>query len=447
MPDSPVPRLVKAAPTKRFFISVLIKDISLLDAVVELVDNSVDSARGSGNLVGVHIEIGYGNGMFSIRDNAAGISIQQATNYAFRFGRADGAPPTPGAVGEFGVGMKRAFFKIGRYFTVVSNTVTDHFSLHVDVDDWEREDDGNPNSWNFAFDESGDNTQSAQTGTQIEVRKLHEYTAEEFGSATFLAQLVKALKERHEENLSRGLQITVNNASVQAESATLFSSAAIKPIVKAIDLEISGKLVKVKLFAGIGEESLVDAGWYVYCNGRQIEHAEKTEKTGWNSAIDGDKTPKPHWQFRRFRGYIFFDSAFPDVLPWNTTKTGLDTEAPAYRRVKSEIAGALRQVIGFLNALDSEAGGQSKLPDVDTGPTPLTDIVEAANAVGLASLGASDEFTFDRTAVATEPEWERIQYYVKAERYELVRERLGAQSKTDVGRKTFDYYAQSEGLE
>ena len=59
----------------------------------------------------------------------------------------------------------------------------------------------------------------------------------------------------------------------------------------------------------------------------KIEQAEKTEKTGWNAALEDDqKTPRVHWQFRLFRGYLFFDSDAQDALPWNTTKTGLAGE-------------------------------------------------------------------------------------------------------------------------
>jgi hypothetical protein len=64
---------VNASPTKRFFLAVLIKDINFLDAIVELVDNSVDSARaerGTANISNKTIEIAYSKRQFSIKDNA-----------------------------------------------------------------------------------------------------------------------------------------------------------------------------------------------------------------------------------------------------------------------------------------------------------------------------------------------------------------------------------------
>ena len=176
--EQPDANIVKAAPTKRFFISVLVKDIYMMDAIVELVDNSIDSARskfGIRDLKKIAIEIRYNAEEFSITDNAGGISISQARYYAFRFGRPDGAPTTPGAVGEFGVGMKRALFKMGRHFVVESWTKEEYFKIKVDVDAWEKIPEEDPNSWHFEFSETGENPKPGHTGTQITVTKLYPY--------------------------------------------------------------------------------------------------------------------------------------------------------------------------------------------------------------------------------------------------------------------------------
>jgi hypothetical protein len=103
------------------------------------------------------------------------------------------------------------------------------------------------------------------------------------------------LKEAHASSLTSGLQIIANKIPVLAQPATLLSSDEVSPIFSEQTLDIGGKDVNVKIVAGRGDPILADAGWYVYCNGRQIERAEKTERIGWNSAIDGgDQVPKPH---------------------------------------------------------------------------------------------------------------------------------------------------------
>lgn len=441
MPEAnPGDKTVRAAPTKRFFISVLVKDIYLIDAIVELVDNSIDSARskfGADGLGKIFIEVSYDDKQFSIADNAGGISIDQARNYAFRFGRPEDAPVTPGSVGEFGVGMKRALFKLGRQFSIKSRTAEDFFEIDVDVDAWESLPEEDPNAWNFEFSKFGKNDNPEQNGTAVTVSHLYDYVTEEFINNNFGTRLIGLLRQTHSESLSSGLQISVNKTSVSADVATLLSSGEIFPINKTMLLDIGGKEVNVRLMAGIGDAKLPDAGWYIFCNGRQIERAEKTEKTAWNSVIDDDHTtPKSHWQFRRFRGYVFFESRFPDVLPWNTTKTMLDVEAPAYRRVKPDMGSALLQVIEFLNALDAESGE----------PGPLTAIVQAATPTSLMAVPANDGFKYTATPATIAPKNIRISYARDSDIVQRVKESLGVRSYREIGERTFDYYVDAEGL-
>jgi hypothetical protein len=433
------PGTVNAAPTKRFFISVLIKDIQFIDAIVELVDNSVDSGRskrGGGDFTGIVIDINYTDTQFSIADNAPGISLEVAKMSAFRFGRPDNAPITPGAVGEFGVGMKRALFKIGRHFVVSSRTEKEFFSVDVDVEEWEAQPETDPNGWNFVIKTAGTNEDAAKTGTTIVVDGLFDYAVEELKSVSFDTRLITILKEAHANSITSGLQIIVNKTPVSANPATLLSSSELSPISSQQVLEIDGKQVTVRIIAGIEEEKLADAGWYVYCNGRQIERAEKTDHTGWNSAIEGgEKIPKPHWQFRRFRGYLFFESDFPDVLPWNTTKTGLNIEAPAFRRIRSDMNSAMLQVIGFLNQLDADDEG------------PLSASVNAAPKVQLTNLPENPTFLFEAAPSKPQPKRTRIAYSKDTDIVDAVKDSLGVKSNKEVGEQTFDYYVREKGID
>jgi hypothetical protein len=433
---------VNASPTKRFFIAVLVKDISFLDAIVELVDNSVDSVRaesGTSDITRKIIEIEYDKKSFSIKDNAAGISIDHAKKHVFRFGRDEDAPPTPGSVGEFGVGMKRALFKICRHFEVESWTTTEHFQVVVDVDKWESEPEQDPTGWTFPMVIAEKNTAQLPSGTHITANKLPEYSIEQLSNDNFGTQLMLALKHAHTESLNAGLTITVNGQNVGAEVETLLLSDEIKPIAYTQKFQVSRKVVEVRMIVGVGEAELAKAGWYVFCNGRQIEQAEKTEKTGWNTALDQDqKTPKVHWQFRRFRGFLFFKSDEPDALPWNTTKTGLDVEAPAYRRVRNEMLSAMRQVIDFLNQVDAESESE--------GDTPLNSALESASPTALRDLPDNRNFYFKPSSNRPEKKM-RISYTVSANIGQTVKESLGVTANKEVGEKTFQYYVEAEGLE
>jgi hypothetical protein len=432
---------VNASPTKRFFIAVLIKDIQLIDAIVELVDNSVDGARAaasSENLTGRFVEIDFDRSSFSIRDNASGISIDQAENYAFRFGRADNAPSIPGSVGEFGVGMKRALFKLGKRFKVESSTSTDKFSVEVDVEKWQAEE-AEPGDWTFPMTSKARNDAPSVTGTHISVTALYPYAVNELSSATFGTRLMAILRQAHETALSKGLQIRVGTTSLHAQISTLLQSSEIQPVRYSEKFNVDGKDVSVQILAGLGDRALADAGWYIYCNGRQIERAEQTERTGWQTAInEGErKAPKPHWQFARFRGYLLFESPHPDVLPWNTTKTGLDVEAPAYRRVRSEMSVVMREVLSFLNELDEE--GKDGLKEV---------AISHAQQVPLINVTFSRNFKYQRTtSTAAAPRPVRISFECDPSEYEEVRSNLGVTSKKEVGEMLFKYYRDAEGID
>ena len=100
---------VEAEPTKEFFISMLVRDIQLIPAIVDLVDNSVDGAirlRGAASLDGLVVRLTVSENEFKIADNCGGIPLPIARTYAFRFGRAVGMAATPHSIGQFGVGMK-----------------------------------------------------------------------------------------------------------------------------------------------------------------------------------------------------------------------------------------------------------------------------------------------------------------------------------------------------
>jgi hypothetical protein len=335
--------------------------------------------------------------------------------------------------------MKRALFKIGQHFEVESWTKTDHFRVVVDLDQWASEPEEDPTDWTFPMPLAEKNNRKAEPGTHITVKRLTEYSVEQLSSATFGTQLMLTLKHAHTQSLNAGLNITVNGQNVAAEVEMLVLSKEIRPISYAETIHVSQKKIDIRMVVGVGEAKLAQAGWYVFCNGRQIEKAEKTEKTGWNTALDDNqKTPKVHWQFRRFRGYLFFQSNAPDALPWNTTKTGLDIEAPAYRRVRNQMLSAMREVIDFLNQVDAESESEDE--------RPLTDALESAPSVALRDLPDNRNFIF-KPATSRPEKKMRISYSVSAAIGELVKKALGVSTNRDIGEKTFDYYVESEGIE
>jgi hypothetical protein len=110
-----------AVPTKQFFVSMLTRDIKLEDAILDLIDNCLDGALRLGNggkpdYSKYLVKITLVKDHFSIEDNCGGIPREVAKNYAFKMGREpnDNRDSDTETIGMYGVGMKRAIFKMGR---------------------------------------------------------------------------------------------------------------------------------------------------------------------------------------------------------------------------------------------------------------------------------------------------------------------------------------------
>ncbi len=74
---------IDASPTKNFFISMLVRDVQLIDAIPELIDNCCDGARRArGGLRsrydGLWVNLDFSHESFRIQDNCGGITIETA---------------------------------------------------------------------------------------------------------------------------------------------------------------------------------------------------------------------------------------------------------------------------------------------------------------------------------------------------------------------------------
>lgn len=438
------PNVINANPSKALFIDMLTKDIPLIRAILDLVDNSVDGARRmrpNGNYSGLRIDLDVSKSRFKISDNCGGMGTQTAREYAFRFGRADDAPETPGSVGQFGVGMKRAFFKMGGHFNVTSKTKNSSFVLDVNVEEWKKDE-----KWIFRFKsfEEGIKNNPDEIGTVVIVTTLHDNVTANFVQENFRTRLAQELSTAHLMSMNKGLEITLNGIPLQMRDLTLLVSKQIKPVRKKLSYKVKEHLdpVSVEIVAGIANSSPKDAGWYVFCNGRMLLERDKTQVTGWGEK-DGGKIPLYHQQYARLRGYVFFNSDDAELLPWNTTKTGVDTDSLIYQSVRLEMVNLMRPIIDFLNALKETKG------DAEEKESPLEKIVTASQTHRI------DEI--DVFAKAFEiPKYKKnvktvdtvtIQYSVSKKHAEIAKKSLGVKSLREVGEKTFEYYLKLEGEE
>lgn len=441
------PKRVDATPARRFFVSMLIRDIELIPAIIDLVDNSADGAKRvrkkpkADRYAGLFVNVEISPDRFVIEDNCGGIDVKLAREYAFKFGRAEDATGPIGEVGQFGIGMKRSLFKMGEKFTVSSATTKTRFTLPVNVPKWTAE---KSPDWSFRFEEVAENIKvpKKQQGTKIVVENLHEFVKEDFAQKSFVSRLRRELAMRELRLLQQGLVVTVNEEPVSAQPPILLAGKDLSPIRVEKDVAVNSTTLDVKLWAGLAESASDDddtddaekyrgeppAGWYVFCNDRLLLYADKSRLTGW-----GVKAATYHPQYGRFRGYVLLEGESKH-MPWNTTKTGVDEDSRVFREIQNEMFDALQKVQAVINRLKKER----RQSDEDA--RPAVKALDDAKPVALLDVPLSASFVVPDPAPDPPPTAQWIRYQVDLDDFENVAEVVGSDTPADVGRATFDWY-------
>lgn len=441
----PLERIVKASPTKEFFLFMLTRDLDILDAVGDLVDNCVDGARrttrgkkGPKPLDGLWVRIEADKNHFRIRDNCGGIDVDLARNYAFRFGRVQDYDPGDHSIGQFGVGMKRALFKMGNIFTVDSKTQTTRFLLRQNLQEWLQKPE---DQWDLEFAELDEKYKGPDKGTTtIEVTHLHKNIQEEFSVANKLTRIRDHLLAIHEPSLKAGLAISINKTPLEVSPAELLKSEDVEPAKKTMTLTEDGMTVKVVIYAGLVSQKQATkdghkkAGWYVYCNGRLVLPADQDFTTGWDDAL-----PKFHPEYNRFRGYAFFDSDTPKVLPWTTTKSGVNFESGVFQKARLEMMTMARPIISFLGKLKEERRKMKEDAETET----EIQMDKKAKSVQLSTVNSDQGFKAPPVTPKAS-DLQEISFFKPKSIAKKAKDKMNVRSYSDVGSACFDYYCDAE---
>ncbi|WML33430.1 ATP-binding protein [Clostridium sp. OS1-26] len=328
--------LISMEPYKDIFINILTRDIDFKDAILDLVDNSIDAAkktRKTNDLTNFEIKITIDKSKFVINDNCGGISIDTATESAFRFGNDKTSSHDDQSVGRFGIGMKRATFKIGNMITVESATEKEYFKVIIDVFDWQKQKD-----WDIKFKQVTEN-KNKTVGTTIKVTNLKEDTIRKFTQGTFIVALEESIREKHSDALENGIRITLNNS-------------VIDPLPKEKQVKVAELKIKEKGFTGSisvykAECNKKLAGWYIKFNNRVIIKADKSQLTGWglSKIRDKMKTEEFEERFSSFRGYVDLIDTKARMLPFNTTKNSVNKDSEEYEKILDYMVEAMNKSI------------------------------------------------------------------------------------------------------
>ena len=301
--------------------------------------------------------------------------------------------------------------------------------MHIPVRSWSTDP-----SWTLPFEVIGGTADSNVGGTSISIKDFRVEVAERFKSGTFEGHLGEMIARTYCLFLNRYVVVTLNGRKVEPSPIPLGKSENAN--VAKEEFEDNG--VKVTLYAGLaardisGEWRAIDAGWYVACNGRLVLAANKTEETGWGVGM-ASFVPK----YRGFIGLAFFYSMKPLLLPWNTTKRGLNQESLVFQRARTRMAIVGRPVLSFLDNMYSSK---------ETEREPQREVAEGIQRVDIRELTTQPGVVFKADSKPPGEITTRVQYDAKESELKRARKALGkySWSARKIGRYTFEHYLKTE---
>lgn len=360
---------ISTRPVKSFFVHMLTRDIELKDAILDLLDNCVDGIQ--------RIElksklqepkpykdywarITLSKDEFAIIDNCGGIPWE-LHDYAFRMGHIESDfDKGMRMIGTYGIGMKRAIFKLGSNCIIETHAKDNSYKLTISPN-WMKDDD----LWDLMPEKIA---ARKRHGTSIHITELRAAVSKDFDSKTFKQSFYKAIATHYSYIIGKGFKVYLNDETVEPKRVNLLFTqprdpTAAKHEIQPFIYETAYEGVDIFLAVGFtrgipskeeADASLEDykesyssseAGWTVVCNDRTVLYADKTPLTGWG--VSG--VPQFHMQFIAISGIVVFSSENASLLPMTTTKRGLDANSEIYLHVRDKMIEGMKIFTSYTN--------------------------------------------------------------------------------------------------
>jgi hypothetical protein len=396
---------VRANPSKYFFIHMLTRDIDLQDAILDLVDNCIDGVvrqeKNKKNVdfpyTGHYIQLTLNDKEFRIKDNCGGIDLNTAREYAFKLGREidDDRDLDVDTIGMYGIGMKRAIFKMGQ-----SSTVKSYKDIPFQVTishDWMESD-----QWTLPLKK--DIKDIEINTTDITITHLIKGVDNNFSNQDFINKLYLNISKHYSRFIEKGLKIYLNDNTKSVPASPIRIHSSVNPleqkmVIKPYIQKFTYNDVDVKIIVGYNapplEESETEskeftddrsedeAGWTIFCNDRAVVFNNKTALTGW-----GDGHAKYHAQYVTISGVVEFNASNSANLPVTTTKRGVDSSSDIYVETKQRMMKAMNAYIKHSNSWKNSPRIEQKDFFENTKKLQVSDILKnIENITGKTMLG------------------------------------------------------------
>ena len=323
---------------------ILTRDVSGIEAVLDLIDNSVDAIRSAldqsvkddkgfpKSYKGYGISIFFSEKEFRIVDNGFGIDSTAMVKRLLMIGAESNEHL---AIGHFGVGIKRTFLKLGNKYSISTTNSTSSYLIKCKRSDLLKE------SRDKVF--ANQVPKLPSLGTDICITSLTTEFIREIGSETWEKTIAREISIRYSLLIRKGLEISLNKEICSAICPGVRDNEVFKPKVEVLYNE-NNILIDVR--SGMHEEYRLTSepdyeanksrikqltneyGWYFVCNERVIKTADHSPDFGWST--------RWHQEYYGFVGWVFFSGPV-NQLPWNTKKTDIDPSSEIFLKVKSKL--------------------------------------------------------------------------------------------------------------
>lgn len=442
----------KAYPRKHFFVEMFTRDISLADCILDLIDNSIDGLMKSRKLNVLEyifddakklpkkdlpvIKITFTENFFKIEDNCGGIPYKLAAEDIFNFGYPhDHSPAKAPQLGVYGIGLKRAIFKMGTSFEMKSSSSQDGFTVKLDnLAEWLKKDD-QLSDWQFPIVKTGKAANKSVSGTVLTIKNLRAEVKAMVESDRFFSAIEKEIGKVYALFINKLVKIEFNGKLINPLDIPIGSSSEVTPGKD----EFKMGEVDVKIIATMAPRStwkMEQAGWYVACNGRLVLLADKTDVTGWGKGI----LPNFHDKYRGFVGLVFFQSEDALSLPWKTTKRGLNEENQTYQKTIGVMSRVARPVVSFFDKMYK--------PEVEEERNER-EVADAVTATNVRVVAAQQAASF---AVVEKRQRQKTTLKIQYDAEKIAINRIKTylrkpqMSASQVGKHTFEFFIKKEGL-